>query len=222
MSLLEERELTDDERAAIADEARPGVWIEEHEVFHTMRERPISTRTGRPIEVKAEIERRGDGRAFTQDETDTLISSELHYAQILPNAEFEELRAIVGEPMDVVIMDVPVNRARQQRGGIHSDPLVRLLAFRAWGDRDRSWFAPKLSDVAPNHPEVTAARVRKLVDRIAGEQGVSKREVIVSFRRINTNADIEPLLDEMQRDCDEADRREREREEAARRFFRPR
>jgi hypothetical protein len=29
--------------------------------------------------------------------------------------------------------------ACEQRGGIHSDPLVRLLAFRAWGDRDRSW-----------------------------------------------------------------------------------
>jgi hypothetical protein len=30
--------------------------------------------------------------------------------------------------------------ARRQRGGIDSDPLVRLLAFRAWGDRDRYWF----------------------------------------------------------------------------------
>lgn len=29
--------------------------------------------------------------------------------------------------------------ATGQRGGIHSDPLVRLLAFRAWGDRDRAW-----------------------------------------------------------------------------------
>ena len=27
-----------------------------------------------------------------------------------------------------------------QRGGIDSDPLVRLLAWRAWGDRDRQWF----------------------------------------------------------------------------------
>ena len=30
--------------------------------------------------------------------------------------------------------------ATRQRGGIASDPLVRLLAFRAWGDRDRHWF----------------------------------------------------------------------------------
>lgn len=29
--------------------------------------------------------------------------------------------------------------ARAQRGGIHSDPLIRLLACRAWGDRDRRW-----------------------------------------------------------------------------------
>ncbi len=30
-------------------------------------------------------------------------------------------------------------RALDQRGGIHSDPLVRLLAFRAWGERERAW-----------------------------------------------------------------------------------
>ncbi len=31
-------------------------------------------------------------------------------------------------------------RLASQRGGIDSDPLVRLLAYRAWGDRDRQWF----------------------------------------------------------------------------------
>lgn len=28
---------------------------------------------------------------------------------------------------------------RDQRGGIHSDPMVRVLAYRAWGDRDVFW-----------------------------------------------------------------------------------
>ena len=28
----------------------------------------------------------------------------------------------------------------EQRGGIHSDPLVRLLAYRKWANRDRAWF----------------------------------------------------------------------------------
>jgi hypothetical protein len=26
-----------------------------------------------------------------------------------------------------------------QRGGIHSEPAIRLLAFRRWGNRDRHW-----------------------------------------------------------------------------------
>lgn len=31
-------------------------------------------------------------------------------------------------------------RLASQRGGIDSDPIVRLLAYRAWGNRDRQWF----------------------------------------------------------------------------------
>ena len=30
--------------------------------------------------------------------------------------------------------------ATRQRGGIDSDPMVRVLAYRAWKDRDRGWF----------------------------------------------------------------------------------
>jgi hypothetical protein len=48
---------------------------------------------------------------------------------------------IIGRPRCLMVGVLP-NRspAGQQRGGIDSDPLVRLLAWRAWGDRDRQWF----------------------------------------------------------------------------------
>lgn len=229
MSLLDERELTDEERVAIADEPRPGVWIEEHEVFHKVRA-PLSQTTGKHIEVKSEIERRGDGRALSQDYTDTLIATELYFASATDGYDpgNAELLDIIGEPMDVVLMDVPVNKARQQRGGIHSDPLVRLLAFRAWGDRDRTWFAPKKDDralgaaVVKDHPDVTAARLRALVKDVAGRSGASIGEVLRDFRRINTNPEVTPTLDEMEREWTEEQRRRDEVDRRAREFFRRR
>lgn len=112
MSILDERELTDDERVAIADEPRPGVWIER--------------------------DPDGDGRALSQIQTDALIVSELYR-----HASAVGLYPIVGPRVRCdlpprVITEAAVT-ALEQRGGIHSDPLVRLLAFRAWGDRDRRW-----------------------------------------------------------------------------------
>jgi hypothetical protein len=84
-------------------------------------------------------------RTFTQDETDTLIRRDL-IVHTEPG-ERHELARIVGAPCDVVIKSTrcaglhvaPVS----QRGGIDTDPLVRLLAYRAWGDRDRRWFADR-------------------------------------------------------------------------------
>jgi hypothetical protein len=37
----------------------------------------------------------------------------------------------------------PMIPTTYQRGGIDSDPLVRLLAYRAWRDRDRRWFTDR-------------------------------------------------------------------------------
>ena len=126
MSLLEQRDLTDEERAASADEPRPGVWIEERD---------------RPADLHGDIlvDRRGDGRTLTQEETDILVACELHMTA--PLSSSGELHAILGEVAALIMIDEQrlSQHAYQQRGGIHSDPLVRLLAFRVWGERDRRW-----------------------------------------------------------------------------------
>jgi hypothetical protein len=111
--LLADRALTDDERAVRDDPPRPGILI--------------------------------DGRArhmFTQDETDALIRAEL-LACVEPS-ERDVLIRLVGLPREVILYSTPNGgpqiAATCQRGGIDTDPLVRVLAFRAWGDRDRWWF----------------------------------------------------------------------------------
>jgi hypothetical protein len=98
------------ERMAMADLPRAGVWAGEHD---------------------------SDLRALTQDETEILVRAEL-YARAR-DAERDEIGAIVGVPRYVRFRDLE-HGASRQRGGIDSDPLVRLIAFRAWGDRDRRWF----------------------------------------------------------------------------------
>jgi hypothetical protein len=119
--------LLEAERAAIADPERPGSWF------------------GEPG---------ADGRMLTQEATDMLIRDEL-WREVAPTtspAEREELLGILGAPQ-VVLLPSPLQAsgadpeltdrfhvANVQRGGIDSDPLVRLLAFRAWGHRDRRWF----------------------------------------------------------------------------------
>lgn len=113
MSLLD-RDGTPEDRAAAADAPRPGIW------------------TG---------EDAADRRALTQDQTDMLIRFELYR-----RADRDERDAIVsavgGQPGLVFLEDAGrVTRAQCQRGGIDSDPLVRILARRAWGDRDQQWFA---------------------------------------------------------------------------------
>ena len=111
-SLLERDDDTPELRAAVAHDARPGLWA---------------------------TEVRGDVRALSQDETDLLIRTEL--VALAPPAERDEIIRAVGKPRGVAV-DLPgrVGWAHRQRGGIDRDPLVRLLAYRAWGDRDQRWF----------------------------------------------------------------------------------
>jgi hypothetical protein len=119
VTILSERELTEAERAAIADEARPGVWVQMP-----------------PSDVLINIDHfkpNGDGRALTQDETDLLIARELFREH-----SDDATRIIVSTWLKHGLY-FQLAEPIQQRGGIHSDPLVRLLAIRAWGDRDRAW-----------------------------------------------------------------------------------
>lgn len=115
------------ERIAIAEVERPGSWFGEDSA---------------------------DGRMLIQEATDMLIRDELwrEVAPATPPDERDELLGILGAPQVVLLPSLlhPRNAhpdltdrfhvATVQRGGIDSDPLVRLLAYRAWGDRDRRWF----------------------------------------------------------------------------------
>jgi hypothetical protein len=114
LSLLPTRDLTPEERAAYNAEPRPGVWAGEGGA---------------------------DLRALTQDETDTLVRYEV-YQRTEPDDRFE-VRRIVGPPANpdgYWELKLDHRFACRQRGGIDSDPFVRLLAYRTWGDRDRQWF----------------------------------------------------------------------------------
>jgi len=69
-----------------------------------------------------------DLRALTQEQTDWLIRHELHQAT---------------QPTDSTRtwpLQLEHRNAHRQRGGIDSHPLVRLLAWRVFGERDRRWF----------------------------------------------------------------------------------
>jgi hypothetical protein len=127
MSILDERAITEDERAAVADEARPGVWFEEN-IEPQLNLRPL----------------RGDAQPLDQEQTDALIVGELSRRD--GGARLAEVRQIaqvwLTNPSPIFMGEQRRDRdvAFQQRGGIHSDPLVRLYAFRAWENRDRAWF----------------------------------------------------------------------------------
>lgn len=106
-----DRDPTPEDREAERDDPRPGVWAGE---------------------------RFADGRRLTQDQTDALIRSELFMRCSI--AELDDIVMAVGQPVFFAFMvDGWQRPARVQRGGIDSDPLVRVLARRAWGDRDRRW-----------------------------------------------------------------------------------
>lgn len=113
-SVLVRHASTDEDREAALEGPRPGVWADEAEA---------------------------DLRALTQDETDAVIRSEL--AEWGARPELDEIVNAAGGHREVIvpIRHAPCFRVKQQRGGIDSHPLVRILARRAWGDRDRQWFA---------------------------------------------------------------------------------
>jgi hypothetical protein len=112
-----DRDPTPEDLEAKLDQPRPGVWAGEDGA---------------------------DLRALTQDQTDILIRHELIWrgaeagerdavARMCGYSSSDENRRLMG----AADLDA---RAMHQRGGIDSDPLVRVLARRAWGDRDRQWF----------------------------------------------------------------------------------
>jgi hypothetical protein len=81
-----------------------------------------------------------DLRLLTQEETDLLIRSELIIMAGVHDQETIAMACGYSTVGDVKAVAVGSRIAYRQRGGIDSDPLVRLLAHRAWGDRDRQWF----------------------------------------------------------------------------------
>jgi hypothetical protein len=110
-SLLAARDLTPEERAAQDEDPRPGVWVRDQGA---------------------------DLRELTQDQTDALIRRELwQEASSRGEDDMREVEGVLGKPC---IIDLGVRLVSTQRGGIDSDLLVRVLAHRAWGDRDRQWF----------------------------------------------------------------------------------
>lgn len=131
MTLLDSRDIAPEERAAVADEPRPGVWVQEEIVKDV-----LVNRYGDRLETEIGRRQIGDGRALDQHQTDQAIVFEL---MSLAGDDLELIKEVAGGLRPFALNDRTVT---EQRGGIHSDPLVRLLAFRAWGDRDRAWFEP--------------------------------------------------------------------------------
>lgn len=151
MNVLDDRDLTDDERRAVDDVERPGVWR-----HHNPNPPPMlgarPKRTPRPPAYRT-----GNGfdeHQLDQYETDMLIAYELWQRfGWCDSSVSDEITRIIGSPAMIAI-EIGVGRwngvgkptseyamcyATEQRGGIHSDPLVRLLAYRTWGERDRMW-----------------------------------------------------------------------------------
>jgi len=112
-SLLPDRALTPEERAAIDEDPRPGVWAGEFGA---------------------------DLRQLSQDETDALIRAELWQEVSSRGDDIGEAQGALGAWREVLrLFNGAPYPLRVQRGGLDSDPLVRLLAYRAWGNRDRQW-----------------------------------------------------------------------------------
>lgn len=147
MSLLDERDLTGDERAAIADEPRPGVWIEEGGGSHFGENGGVSFTTTI-----------GDGRTLSQHETDILIVTEMWNDL----GRRDETRRLISQWLVPMTVGGPAH-ARHQRGGVHSDPLVRLFAYRTWGDRDRANDLAKLGKSLRHMSSITGSSLHAVV-----------------------------------------------------------
>lgn len=71
---------------------------------------------------------------LSQEITDAQIVRELHELWL----PFDER-----EDFDRMVAGTPASLKVERIGGIHSDPFVRLIAFRAWGTRDVNPFLPR-------------------------------------------------------------------------------
>lgn len=157
MSILDSRDVTPEERRAIDDVERPGVW-------RWRNPEPAQLRRLRRVQQERHVERVGDvdEHALTQHETDMLICAELWqrlgvgmlcqqpiYDSILGPHRVVSI-TVAYQPDTSSTVQTRQVLAYEQRGGIHSDPLVRLLAYRTWGERDRIWgFARRMSTSLP-------------------------------------------------------------------------
>jgi hypothetical protein len=174
---IDERDLTDEERAAIADEPRPGRWA-------------LSS------------------RELSQHGTDVAIVAELW--RDWRNGPIYEIVAPWLTHSDETTVSGGYHA--QQRGGNHSDPLVRLLAFRAWGNRDRHASRVTVTgrrerDLADDVKGSAIHRLPETIAKVADRHGVSPRDVLAAVRRINTNQDAVAVLDAYERRLDDEDRR---------------
>lgn len=97
-------------------------------IYKTMAPRPGYT-PSRTVHDEIDYE------LLTQEHTDYLIVRDLrdHFVPFEERAEFDRM---------VVSMLVGGIWGQGFYGGIHSDPFVRVLAFRAWGSRDAGFQLP--------------------------------------------------------------------------------
>ena len=153
-----ESSFTDDELRAATYSERPGIAVLG---FNTALEKLLgfNSPTGLIVNLRAHLVTppKWEALQLSQAATDALISTEILRAcqSGRDTIEFMEL-ATKGKPPDPIVYNPPyvdvaykpprVNVGRiaptmpiiaAQRGGIHSDPLVRIFAYRVWGDRDR-------------------------------------------------------------------------------------
>lgn len=124
--LLPARDLTPDERAAHDEPPRPGVWVGD------------AGADGRPLnQHRTDILIRSRLAASGDPEVQRMIGPLVAVQLPLLEPHFGALQSQIPDRSPFRVRAIPATR---QRGGIDSDPMVRVLAFRAWGDRDRRWF----------------------------------------------------------------------------------
>ncbi len=93
----------------------------------------------------------------------------LELLAVAPQHERTELIRAFGDPSARWGMDGIARTASVQRGGLDSDPLVRVLARRAWGDRDRQWCADRGVRKDDRIVVIEADGVRKVATAWPGE-----------------------------------------------------
>lgn len=135
-SILDDRALTKEEREAIADEPRRGVWIESHNGFVIGDGRPL-TQHETDCTIVRELLRSAKWRDVFAHEENSLAIVEpwLHQIRLDAEAGHRERQKMAGFPRGNPEKRYVV--PSQQRCGLHSDDLIRLLSFRVWGNRDR-------------------------------------------------------------------------------------